>query len=52
MEYLIGSLDGDGLLRKDIATLSDELAIYHNIDASEHEIEHVLHVLQTFDLPA
>lgn len=49
MEYLIGSLDGDGLLRKDIATLSDELAIYHNIDASEHEIEHVLHVLQTFD---
>lgn len=49
MEYLIGSLDNDGLLRKDVSTLSDELAIYHNIDASEQEIDDVLHTLQTFD---
>lgn len=49
MEYLIGSLDNDGLLRKDAGALSDELAIYHNIDASEAEIEKVLHTLQTFD---
>ena len=35
MEYLIGSLDDDGLLRKDLNTISDELAIYHNIDVSE-----------------
>lgn len=27
MEYLIGSLDNDGLLRKDLAALSDEIAI-------------------------
>ena len=49
MEYLIGSLDGDGLLRKDLGTLTDELAIYHNIDTDEKEIEQVLHTLQTFD---
>lgn len=49
MEYLIGSLDNDGLLRKDTGALSDELAIYHNIDAGEQEIEGVLHTLQTFD---
>jgi RNA polymerase sigma-54 factor len=49
MEYLIGSLDDDGLLRKDLNTISDELAIYHNIDVSEKEIEDVLHILQTFD---
>nr|WP_308570780.1 RNA polymerase factor sigma-54 [uncultured Prevotella sp.] len=49
MEYLIGSLDDDGLLRKDIGTISDELAIYHNIDASEKEIERILHLLQQFD---
>lgn len=49
MEYLIGSLDNDGLLRKDAGALSDELAIYHNIDAGEAEIEKVLHTLQTFD---
>jgi RNA polymerase sigma-54 factor len=49
IEYLIGSLDDDGLLRKDLSIVSDELAIYHNIDASEKEIEHVLLILQAFD---
>ena len=51
MEYLIGSLDDDGLLHKDLATISDELAIYHNIDASVAEIEGVLSKLQEFDPP-
>ena len=49
MEYLIGSLDEDGLLRKDLDSICDELIIYHNIDVSEKEIEHVLHILQSFD---
>ncbi|HCN52863.1 MAG TPA: RNA polymerase sigma-54 factor [Prevotella sp.] len=49
MEYLIGSLDDDGLLRKDIDTINDELAIYHNVDTSTKEIEDVLSILQTFD---
>ena len=49
MEYLIGSLDEDGLLRKDLDSICDELIIYHNIDVSEKEIEHVLHKLQSFD---
>lgn len=49
MEYIIGSLDDDGLLRKDLGTISDELAIYHNVDATEEEIADVLKILQTFD---
>jgi RNA polymerase sigma-54 factor len=49
MEYLIGSLDDDGLLRKQLDAISDELAVYHNIDVSEKEIEQVLEKLQTFD---
>ena len=49
MEYLIGSLDGDGLLRKDAGTLSDELAVYHNINVSEAEIADAVRTLQTFD---
>ena len=47
--YLIGSLDDDGLLRKSLDTIADELAIYHNIDGTEEEIEDVLHILQEFD---
>ena len=49
MEYLIGSLDDDGLLRKSLDNISDELAIYHHLDASTHEIEQVLLLLQEFD---
>ena len=49
MEYLIGSLDDDGLLRKSLDTISDELAIYHNTDTTAAEIEHVLEKLQEFD---
>lgn len=49
MEYLIGSLDDDGLLRKDLDTISDELAIYHNIDVSKDEIGDILKMLQSMD---
>ncbi len=49
MEYLIGSLDDDGLLHKSLAAISDELAIYHNIDVTPKQIEQVLAILQTFD---
>ena len=49
MEYLIGSLDDDGLLRKPLDAISDELAIYHNIDTTPRQIERVLHQLQQFD---
>ena len=38
LEYLIGSLESDGLLHKDISTICDELAIYNNIDVAESEI--------------
>lgn len=48
-EYLIGSLDGDGLLRKNLTTICDELAIYHYIEATEEEIEACLKVIQTFE---
>lgn len=49
VEYLIGSLDSDGLLRKPLYAISDELAIYQNIDATEEEIEQCLQVLQSFE---
>ena len=51
MEYLIGSLDNDGLLHKDIGSISDEMAIYHNFEATEEEISEVLRRLQEFDPP-
>ncbi len=48
-EYLIGSLDDDGLLRKSMTTLIEELAIYRGIYTNEKELEEVLHIIQSFD---
>lgn len=48
-EYLIGSLDEDGLLHKSLLTITDELAIYHGIDTDEHTVEKVLHCIQQFE---
>lgn len=50
-EYLIGSLDDDGLLRKEMTTLIDELAIYRGIYTDEKELEKILHIIQSFDPP-
>ena len=49
MEYLIGSLDDDGLLRKTLHAISDELAVYHNIETTTQEIKQVLKELQQMD---
>ena len=47
--YIIGSINNDGILDKDLQSISDDLAFYHNIDASVEEIERVLKVIQEFD---
>ena len=49
LEYLIGSLDADGLLRTSLLTLEDELAVYHNVETSQRELEHLLSILHTFE---
>lgn len=48
-EYIIGSLDDDGLLRKSNDTLIDELTIYHGISTTPEELEHIINVIQDFD---
>ena len=48
-EYLIGSLDDDGLLRKSTETLADELAIYQGVYTTPEQLERVLSVIQDFD---
>lgn len=47
--YIIGSIDNDGILDKDMQAISDDLAFYHDTDASTQEIEQVLKVIQEFD---
>ena len=48
-EYLIGSLDDDGILRKNMDTLIDELIIYRGIYSNQEEMERILAIIQDFD---
>lgn len=49
MEYLIGSLDNDGLLHKSVDSICDELSVFHNVYTDEDEVNEVLDMLQGFD---
>lgn len=49
LEYLIGSLDDDGLLRKPLDVVANELSIFQNILVSEADVLRMLHVLQRFE---
>ncbi|MCR4994320.1 MAG: RNA polymerase factor sigma-54 [Bacteroidales bacterium] len=49
LRYLIGSLDDDGLLHTSLQQIQDELEVYHNVNTSSQELEHLLGLLQTFE---
>ena len=47
--FIIGSLDEDGYLRRDIGSLVDDLAFRANIEASEEEVLDMLSIIQEFE---
>lgn len=48
-EYLIGSLEEDGLLYKPLEEIVDELNIYNGMYVTEAQLERLLKMIQTFD---
>ena len=48
-EYIIGTLDEDGLLRKPLSEIEDELLIYNNISVTEEQLLTVLKAIQSFE---
>ena len=47
--FIIGSLDDDGYLRRDIESLVDDLAFRAGVEASAREVEDMLKVIQEFE---
>ncbi len=47
--FIIGSLDGEGYLRRDIDSLVDDLAFRAGITATEEEVERMLALIQEFE---
>ena len=50
-EQIIGNLDDDGYLRREIAAIVDDLAFRQNVQTSEEEIESLVLQIQRFDPP-
>ena len=50
-QQLIGSIDGDGYIRRDLAAIANDLAFSQNMEVAVAEIEAVLRVVQQFDPP-
>ncbi|GAO42804.1 RNA polymerase factor sigma-54 [Flavihumibacter petaseus] len=50
-EQIVGSIDDDGYLRRETASIQDDLAFRQNIEASEGEIEELIQLIQHFDPP-
>ncbi|HEY1040920.1 MAG TPA: RNA polymerase factor sigma-54 [Bacteroidia bacterium] len=47
--YLIGCIDEDGYLRRDLDSIVDDIAFSQNINTDAAELEKVLKVIQSFD---
>ncbi len=47
--FIIGSLDDDGYLRRDISSLVDDIAFRAGIETDEKEVTDMLHVIQEFE---
>lgn len=47
--FIIGSLDDDGYLRRDIESLVDDLAFRAGIETDEAEVEQMLKIIQDFE---
>jgi len=50
-EYIIGNIDEDGYLRRDLLSISDDLAFHRNIDVKLKDLERYLEIIQDFDPP-
>ena len=48
-EYILGNIDEDGYLRRDLLSISDDLAFALNMDVPETELARILEIIQDFD---
>lgn len=50
-EYIIGNIDEDGYLRRDLLSIADDLAFHRSIDVKLEDLERYLEIIQDFDPP-
>ena len=48
-EYIIGNIDEDGYLRRELINIVDDLAFLQNVETSENELDEVLKIIQDLE---
>jgi RNA polymerase sigma-54 factor len=48
-EYILGNIDEDGYLRRELANIVDDLAFLQNVETTEEELEEVLKIIQDLE---
>lgn len=48
-EYIIGNIDDDGYLRRDLSAIADDLIFQAGLEVDEAEIQKVLEIIQDFE---
>ncbi len=48
-EYIIGNIDEDGYLRRELVNIVDDLAFLQNVETTEQELEEVLRIIQDLE---
>ena len=48
-EYIIGNIDDDGYLRRDLGAIADDLMFQAGLDISEKNVENILKMIQDFE---
>ena len=48
-EYILGNIDEDGYLRRDLINIVDDLAFLQNVETTESELEEVLSIIQDLE---
>lgn len=49
--YLIGNMDEDGYMRRELSAIIDDIAFSQNVTTTEEELKELLGLIQTFDPP-
>ena len=48
-EYIIGNIDDDGYLRRDLGAIADDLMFQAGLDISEKDVDNILKMIQDFE---
>jgi RNA polymerase sigma-54 factor len=48
-EYILGNIDDDGYLRRELINIVDDLAFLQNVETTEDELEEVLKIIQDLE---